>query len=170
MGGAIYFSGQYGSTAQYAKWIGEATGLPVFDLRSRSPNPSEYDFLILGSSVIVFKMTIRKWVEKNLLVLMSKPVILFTVSGAGPGPKLDGWINECLHERFVSHAKHVGLRGRMDPEAMSWRHRMIQIIGAWKNKDPIAKKEELEGFDFMDKSSIEPIVEWIKELAAADAT
>lgn len=168
--GAIYFSGQYGSTAQYAKWISEATGLPVFDLKEAHADPFEFDFLVLGSSVIIFKMTISKWVERNLLVLLNKPVIFFTVSGAPPGPKLDGWIKESLHERFVSHAKHVGLRGRMDPKAVSWRHRIIQIIGAWKNKDPIAKKEELEGFDYMDKSSIKPIVTWVRNLAAAGPT
>ena len=85
----FFFSGQYGSTSQYAKWISEATGLPVHDVNDTNADPSKYDFLILGSSVIIYKLTIRKWVEQSLASIENKPVILFTVSGASAGPKLD---------------------------------------------------------------------------------
>jgi len=40
MKGAIFFSTKYGSTAQYAKWIGEATGLPVFNIKVTNADPS----------------------------------------------------------------------------------------------------------------------------------
>jgi hypothetical protein len=52
MNGAIFYSGMRGSTAQYAHWIGEATGLPVFDANNPQADPSDFDFLILASSVI----------------------------------------------------------------------------------------------------------------------
>ena len=87
MKGAIFYSGQYGSTAQYADWISEATGLPVFNIKHASVAPSEFDFLVLGSSVIIYKLTIRKWVAKHLPALLNRPVLLYTVSGAAPGPK-----------------------------------------------------------------------------------
>lgn len=32
MNGAIFFASKYGSTAQYAEWIAEATDLPMFDV------------------------------------------------------------------------------------------------------------------------------------------
>ena len=64
MNGAIFFSGKYGSTAQYADWIGEATGLPAFDVNDANTDPSKYDFLVLGSSVIIHKLTIRKWLKR----------------------------------------------------------------------------------------------------------
>jgi menaquinone-dependent protoporphyrinogen IX oxidase len=157
MNGAIVFSGQYGSTAQYADWIGEATGLPVFDVNDANADPSKYDFLILGSSVIIYKLTIRKWVKENWASIENKPIILFTVSGAPSGPKLDGWIADSLPESLISRMEHVALRGRMDPKKLNWWVRLILKIGAWKNDDPEAKRQELAGFDFMDKSSIEPI-------------
>ena len=91
MNGAIFFSGKYGSTAQYASWIGEAIGMPV---------------------------------------------------------------------TLISSMRHVALGGRQKPEELSRWDWLILIIGAWKNKDPEAKREELEGFDFVDKSSIKPILEW----------
>ena len=65
MNGAIFFSTKYGSTAQYAKWIGEATGLPVFNVKDSKADPSKYDFLILGSPVIYYKLIIHKWVKKK---------------------------------------------------------------------------------------------------------
>ena len=39
---------------------------------------------------------------------------------------------------------------------------MLKIAGMF-NKDPKASKEESQGFDFMDKSTIQPIVEMAKE-------
>jgi hypothetical protein len=53
--------------------------------------------------------------------------------------------------------EHVALRGRMDPKKLKWWVRLILKIGAWKNDDPEAKRQELEGFDFTDKSGIDPI-------------
>ena len=109
MNGAVFFSGQYGSTAEYAMWIGEATGLPVFDVKDANVDPSKFDFLILGSSVIYYKLSIRKWVKANWASMENKPIILFTVSGAPAGQKLDGWIAESLPESLIASMDHVAL-------------------------------------------------------------
>jgi len=162
MKGAIFFSGQYGSTAQYASWIGEATGLPVFDIKDRSADPSRYDFVVLGSSVITYKLTIRKWVQKHLSIIKSKPIILFTVSGAGAGSKLDGWVEQSLPADITTKMDHVALRGRLDHTDVSWWLKLMLNIVGKMNRDPSASKDEMEGFDYMDKSSIEPIVKLIE--------
>ncbi len=156
--GAIFFSGQYGSTAQYAEWISESTGLPVFAVNETNADPANYDFLVLGSSVIVHKLLIRKWVKRHLTDIEQKPVILFTVSGAPAGPKLDDWIAASLPEHLISRARHVALRGKLDHNEIGWWVKLILRIGAWMNDDPDARNEELKGFDYMDKSSIEPIL------------
>ncbi len=170
MTGAIFFSGYYGCTAQFACWFVEATGLPVFDVNDANADPSNYDFLILGSSVIIYKLTIRKWVKGNLAGIENKPVILFTVSGAPPGPKLDAWIADSLPEDLTLKLEHVALRGRLNLKEVSWWVRLILKIGAWKNDNPEAKKHELEGFDFMDKSSIEPIKKLVQQFQSSQAT
>ncbi len=170
MNGAIFFSGKYGSTAQYADWIGEATGLPVFDVKDASADPSKYDFLVLGSSVIIYKLTIRNWVKENLANIVKKPIILFTVSGAPSGQKLDDWVADSLPKNLLSQIEHVALRGRLNPKEVSWWTRLILKIGAWKNDDPEAKKQELEGFDFMDKSSIKPILKLAQQFQSSRAT
>lgn len=164
MNGAIFFSGKYGSTAQYADWIGEATGLPAFDVNDANADPSKYDYLILGSSVIIHKLTIRKWLQRHSASIKNKPIILFTVSGAPAGLKLDAWIADSLPGDLISRMEHVALRGRLDHKDISWWVKLILRIGAWKNDDPEAKEQELKGFDFMDKSSIEPIKRLVQKI------
>ncbi len=165
MKGAIFFSGQYGSTEQYAQWIAQETGLPVFDANQSRQDPADFDFLIVGSSVIIYKLTIRHWIETNYAVIKNKPILVYTVSGASAGPKLDAWIAESLPAGLVATMHHVALGGRQDPKQLNWWTRLILIIGGLMNRDPKARKEEMEGFDFVDRTAIEPIVEWVKQQA-----
>ena len=168
MKGAIFFSTKYGSTAQYANWIGEATGLPVFNVKDADADLSTYDFLILGSPIIYYKLSIHKWVKRHLASIENKPIIFFSVSGAGAGPKLDGWIVDSLPENFISKMNHIALRGRQIPEQLTLYDRMMLKIGGLTNKDPQARKEELEGFDYMDKSSIEPILKLVEQFQLSE--
>lgn len=169
MNGAIFYDTKYGSTRQYADWIGAATGLPVYSVADPEANPERFDFLVLGSPVIYYKVLIRRWVELHLDALLERPVILFTVSGARPGAKLDGWVSESLPRAFVDHARRFALQGRMDPKKLGWWDRIMLQIGGRKNPDREAGREEIEGFDFMDRASIGPVVAAVRELVRAEA-
>ena len=161
MNGAIFFSSKYGSTAQYATWIGQATGLPVYDVKYNNADLSKYDFLILGSPIIYYKLSIHKWVKRHWSELRDIPIIFFSVSGAPAGPKLDGWIANSLPKKFISRMYHVALLGRQIPKELTWFDWMMLKMAALANRDPVARKQEFEGFDLMDKSSIEPIVKLV---------
>jgi len=164
MSGAIFFASKYGSTEQYANWISKSTNLPVFNVRDKKVSPAQFDFLVIGSPIIYFKLYNRKWLKANKSIIENKPTILFTVSGAPPGAKLDGWIaNSGLPMGFILKMKHVALRGRQKPEKLTFFDRAMLKIGAMKNPDPVARKEELHGFDFMDKSAIKPILKIIHQ-------
>lgn len=167
MNGAIIYASKYGSTAQYAQWIGEATGLPVFNIEG-APRPESFDFLVLGSPVIYYGFLIENWVSEHLGALEERPVVFFSVSGAGPGPKLDRWLRESLPKSFVEHMHHVGLRGRQDPKDLTLYDRTMLIIAGLKNPDRKAGREELKGFDYMDQGSIGPIVEMVRRLQARE--
>ena len=164
MNGAIFFSSKYGSTAQYANWIGQETGLPVYDVIYNNADLSKYDFLVLGSPIIYYKLSIHKWVKRHLARLADKPIIFFSVSGAAAGSRLDGWIADSLPEDFIARMHHVALRGRQIPEQLSFYDRMMLKIAGIANKDPVARKQEFEGFDFMDKASIAPILKLVGQL------
>jgi hypothetical protein len=99
----------------------------------------------------------------NLANIENKPVIFFTVSGAGPGPKLDAWFANSIPKQLISQTKHIALRGRQIPKELTWYDRLMLIIAGLKNPDPVARKEEMEGFDYMDKSSITPIIELVEQ-------
>ena len=168
MKGAVFYATKYGSTAEYADWIGEATGLPVFNVRRDDVDPEFYDFLILATPVIYYKLFISDWVRENLLKLEGKAIVMVTVSGAPPGPELDAWVGDSLPANFVANAKHVGLRGRQIPAELTWYDRAMLIIAAWKNPDPVASEEEIKGFDYMDKDSIAPVVALANEFNSRD--
>ena len=164
MKGAIFFSSKYGSTEEYAEWIAQATDLPVFNVNDTNADPAAYDFLILGSPIIYYKLIIHKWVKKHLAILAHKPIIFFSVSGAPAGAKLDGWIANSLPKDFIASMRHVALQGRQIPEELTYYDRTMLKIAALFNRDPKARKVEFEGFDFMEYASIEPIVEMAMQL------
>lgn len=164
MKGGIFYATKYGSTAEYAKWIGEATGLPVMNVQKLDVDPEAYDFLILATPVIYYKLLISGWVKRNLSKLDGKPITIVTVSGAPPGAKLDDWVGNSLPAEFIANAQHIALRGRQIPSELTWYDRAMLIIAAWKNPDPVASEEELKGFDYMEKGSIAPVVAWANKL------
>ena len=169
MKGAIFFSGKYGSTAQYANWIGESTGFPVFDIKDPKADPSKYDFLILGSSILYFRLSIRNWVNENLSRLQGRTRILFSVSGAGPSDKLNRWVAQSLPSSLTAHIEHVALRGRLDHSKVSWWVRQMLWIGSLFNPDSEARKDERHGFDYVDKKSIEPILQLVEQFTQQEA-
>lgn len=163
MNGAIIFSGTYGSTEQYANWISEATGLTVFDIMDSNADSSKYDYLILGSSIIYMKLSMRKWAKANLSTLKGRSKILFSVSGAEPSDKLERWVANSFPSVLLSQMKHVALAGRLDHSKVSWFTRTMLFIGSLINPDPAASEEERQGFDHVDKDSIQPILELVAQ-------
>ena len=170
MKGAIFYSGKYGSTEQYSYWIAEATDLPVFHINDPNADPTQYDYVILGSSIIYFKLSIRHWVKSHLSELEDRTKILFSVSGAGPSDKLNRWVNKSLPQRFLSRIHHFALRGKLDHSKVSWWVKFMLWMGALFNPNPEASKDERYGFDYMDQSSIDPIVILIKSLQSSKMT
>ncbi len=167
MDGAIFYATRYGSTAQYADWIAGATGLPAFNIDATEESPAEYDFVVLGAPVIYHKLSNAKWVRRNLGLLATKPVVFFSVSGAGAGAKLDGWIANSLPRALIRRMTHIALLGRQNPNDLTLFDRLMLVIAGTFNRDRKAAREEMHGFDFMDQSSILPVVDAIETLKSA---
>ena len=162
MNAAIFYATRRGSTAEYANWIGEATGLPVFNIEDKEADPTKYDLLILGSAILFYKPIMKKWIYANNALLKDHAKIFFTVSGAGASPKLERWLKNSLPASFLNEVEHFALRGRMRPSELNWVMRQVMKMGAFLNPDPEASKEERYGFDYMDKAAIAPIVKRIE--------
>lgn len=78
--------------------------------------------------------------------------------------KLDGSIKISLPEALIAHTTHIALRGRQKPKELNLFDRIKLIIDSLNNPDPVTSQEELKGFDFMDKSGIEPNISLIEKL------
>ena len=137
MKGAIFFTGKFGSTEQYAQWISEQTSFPVFDLNKQNPDPTDFDLLVLGSSIMQKKPTIKKWLTTFWPTIKDKQIVLFTVSGTKPGhPDLQKWMNKSFPKEVLMHIKYIPLRGRLNLKEFSWLTRFLLKLGATIEKDP----------------------------------
>ncbi len=164
MKAVVFFSGKFGSTKKYAYWINERTGFPVYDINKEKPDPSKYDLIVLGSSIIASKPTIQKWLKAHWPVIENKQVLLFTVSGTEPGhPDLQKWLTDSLSQSILEKVHYVPLRGRLVLQELPWWIRLMMKVASRTEKDLQIKKRMAEGFDYMDKSSIDPILKWIDD-------
>jgi len=75
MKGLVIYKGRYGATKQYAMWIAQELGLPAASA-DRFPvrELSNYDYFVIGSSVYIGKLEIRKWLKKNFDILINKKI------------------------------------------------------------------------------------------------
>lgn len=167
--GAVIFAGKYGSTQQYAEWIGEELGIPVFDINKTNPNLEKYDTLILGSAIYIGKYFIKKWMDRNWRILANKKIILFTVSGTPPNhPEIQKYFDLNISKNRQEKIEYFPLRGRLKIEDLNWFMRLFLKLGAMVEKDVEARKRMKEGFDFVSKKNIEPVVEACRELMVID--
>jgi menaquinone-dependent protoporphyrinogen IX oxidase len=166
MTGAIFYATTHGSTHDYAQWIAEATGLPAYNIHQGDVPLAQCDFVVLGCPIYYYKPLAADWIRSHAIDLCAKPLIFFTVSGAPAGEKLDGWLAASLPSDLLEHAHHIALQGRQTPKALRWYDRIMLIIAGLANRDRKAGREEIKGFDYVDKQSIQPIVERIKRLKA----
>jgi hypothetical protein len=71
--------------------------------------------------------------------------------------------DQLLPADLLSRMEHVALRGKLDHSKVSWWVKLILFMGSLFNPSPEASKDERYGFDYMDKSSIEPIVRLVQQ-------
>ena len=70
--GAVIGKSRYVATRQYAEWVGDRLDLPVFDADENILQLKNYDYLVIGSSVYMGKMLIKKWLVNHKDELGSK--------------------------------------------------------------------------------------------------
>lgn len=130
MSGVIIYRSSYGSTKQYADWIHEETGFPMFDNRDKALD-WDADTVIIGCPVLANKPFLLSWMKKHWDKMRDKQVILFTTSGADPAsaPVRD-WIETSLPEGMKDKIKIFPLAGRFNYAQLSGMHKFMMQIGA----------------------------------------
>ena len=168
MKAGIFYHGHYGSTRQYAQWLANDTGYPIYDVRNNDIDPSDFELLILGSSVRINKLTIKKWINKNWPKIRDKKIIFYSVSGTAPGhPDLQKYLKESLPPEMIDRMDYIPLRGRLNVKEVSWGIRLLLWFGSLVERDPEAKQRMRIGFDFVDEQNIKPLIRLIASYAVS---
>ena len=139
MKGIVIYKSKYGATKQYADWLGDLLHIPsVFSDHFHKESLSDYDFIILGSSVYIGKLLIRDWLVQNLNRFQPIKVFLFIVGGTDPGEKdkTDKIVKDNLPGELKNHFEIYFLRGRLKRNTLTWSDRLLLKIGAFLTKDP----------------------------------
>jgi menaquinone-dependent protoporphyrinogen IX oxidase len=161
MKGLVIYKGRYGATKQYAAWIGNELGLPVASAdRFPKDQLENYDYFIIGSSVYIGQLEIKKWLKKNLDLLITKKVFLFQVA-ASPvtdKEKRQSYNAACVPTAVLNDAKNFFFPGRMIMRNLGWFDRFLLKMGAKMTKDPAESKRMLTDFDDVKKEHILPLI------------
>jgi menaquinone-dependent protoporphyrinogen IX oxidase len=130
MTGIVIYRSTYGSTKQYAEWIHEETGFPLFD--SRDPSiPWNVSTIVIGCPIVAFKPMLGGWIQKHWDKFHGKRVFLFTTSGADPAkePVLE-WIEKALPDEVKQGARVFPLAGRFDFARATGLHKFMLRLAA----------------------------------------
>lgn len=170
MKAVIVYKGKYGATRQYANWLSEKLSLPVFDADHLDSNLlNNYDVVILGSSVYIGKLELRKWITKNAGILEKKRLFLYQVAGSPPEDreKRNTYNRNSLPASIMSRCKFYFLPGRLVKEKLSWWDHFMLKMGARLTKDPKDKKIMLSNYDQVQQGHLIELCHDIRQLLPA---
>jgi menaquinone-dependent protoporphyrinogen IX oxidase len=172
MKGLVVYNGKYGSTERYANWIGESLGIPVRAAKEvGNEELAAADYLVLGSSVQVGKLTIAGKLKRWWPIIASKRVLFFTTSGTPPSEReeLERILTASLPQRLPNHSYHPA-GGRIDYSNYSPIMRLI-MTGVAKSEfkerhpgEPLPADLGTRTIDAVDRSWIEPLIAEAKAL------
>ena len=165
MKGLVIYKGRYGATKQYAVWIGTELGIPVAS-SNRFPKDelNKYDYFIIGSSVYIGRLEIKKWLKANLNVLINKKVFFFQVAAlpVTEKEKRETYNINGIPLPVLDKAKFFFFPGRMIMRNLSWLDRFLLKMGARVTKDPAERTRMLTDFNEVNKEYTLPLINAVK--------
>jgi len=165
MKGIIIYKGKYGSTQQYAEWLGIELNTPVIPAGiATGKSIVDADFVIIGTSVYMGKLQIRNWLKTNRDDLVSKKIFFFLVAGTPPDQKdkLDGYIQANVPDKIRQIAEVFYLPGRLILRKLSWLDRFLLKMAARLNKDPQARTAMSTEYDNVKKNKLSELINAIR--------
>jgi hypothetical protein len=169
---AVIYKSKYGSTKQYAEWIAEELGAPLFDASGIKPKQlMDYDVIVYGGGLYASGIAGVKLVTEN----PCKSLVVFTVGLADPAiTDYSPILSEIFTPELLKKTKLFHLRGGIDYKKLGFVHKGLMAM----MKKHIEKKPESErtsddhgvldtygsNVDFTDKSAISPLVNYVQAL------
>ena len=161
----IIYKGKYGATKEYADWLGADLSFPVISAEeAHADTLNKYDCVIIGSSVYIGKLQIRKWLREYSDILKNKKLYFFVVCGSFSDPRKQ---SEILSANLVSdvldeHSNTYFLPGRINIAQLGWTDRFMLKIGSMLEKDPSVKIGMTRDFDLVKRENLEPLTKKIR--------
>ena len=169
MKGIVVFQSRYGATRQYAQWIGSEMGIPVKEAGElTSQELGEYDTVIIGSSVYLGKLLIRKWLSRNWKLIPGKKFFLFVVSGTPPEKQvqLHSYLESSMPAEARDKCEVYFLPGKLEIRNLSMMDRFMLKAGASLSRNEVTKKQMLTDYNSVAKENILPLLEAVRRKTA----
>ena len=166
MKGAIIYKGKYGATRQYAEWLAEELNFPLFAADNIDKELlSLYDLIILGSSVYIGKLQLKKWLNENKAVLEHKKIFLFQVAGSPPEEvnKRMQFNRDSVPASLIDKCEYFYLPGRLIIENLSSWDRFMLKMGSRFAKTPEEKNAMRINYDQVRKDNLIPLIETVRK-------
>jgi menaquinone-dependent protoporphyrinogen IX oxidase len=164
MSGIIYYMTKYGSTEEYARWLSEDVGFELKNIKTRPKIGSE-QVVVIGSSLMMGKVTAAGWIKKNWDEMKGKTLVLFCVGGSKIGSQVrEDIITRSLPKDVVEQMKIFHLPGRIDHKKLNFLMSGMVKRFAKYEKDEEEKRRAIEGYDDVERENLKPLVAYIKSL------
>ncbi len=152
----IIYASKYGSTRQYAEWLGNETGYPIFNIKDiQADIIKDYQRVIVGSSVHMGRLDISSWMNKHWHLMEDKPVILFSVNGTPPEQKeeLQKILEFSLPKHILENVNYFPLQGRLIYAELNFWHKLLVKMMKKMDKHP-GSNLVLEDYDNVRKENL----------------
>lgn len=177
---AVIYKSKYGSTKKYAQWIAQELACDLYERRFVKPATLKgYDVIIYGGGLYAGGLSGARLITKNFSAISNKKLVLFTCGIADPKDlqNVQGIIkglSRMITQEMQEKMKIFHLRGAIDYSKLGFIHKLMMAMfnKMVKSKDPASlraeDKEMLDIYgkavDFTDKTSITPLIEYVRGL------
>jgi len=167
MMGVVIYKSKYGATAQYAQWISASLKLPLFEIDELDYyNLNKYDFIVLGSSVYIGKLLIKKWLKNNLAEICNKKIFLFVVCSMplDQKDKLDSYITASVPAEIRNRCNIFFLPGKLKIQGLSFVDNFMLKMGARLAKSKAEKKSMLTDYNEVKKENVTKLINALNKI------
>ncbi|MEO7982438.1 MAG: flavodoxin domain-containing protein [Bacteroidota bacterium] len=166
MNAIIIYKGKYGATKQYATWLGEELELSVQPTSIINREQLDrYDTFLIGTSVYIGKLQVKKWMKQNQSFLQHKKIFLFQVAATPPEQKdkRQSYNLEGIPPELAGCCECYFLPGKMCMDKLSWRDRVLLKMGARLEKNENEKRRMLTDYDEVKREHLAEIIAGVNE-------
>lgn len=175
----LIYDSKYGYTKKYAQWIAEDISCSAFERKHfHNSDLLNYDTVIYGGGLYAGGISGLSFLTKNADILKDKQIILFTCGLADPedinnAAHIKAGLDKVLPQELKKQTTTFHLQGGIDYSRLNLIHKMMMgmLIKTMRKKEPDSLRREdrllLETYgkkiDFTDKTSIQPILDFLRE-------